>query len=931
MYDVKCEHDQVWFRLKCAPGFKFGAVYICPSDSPYYDTNSFAIFQKHNILREYKTLAIGDINARIPDLTQFNSPHEGIRYSENIDKGKNSNGKRFSDVLHTCDMKPINHMNIDEKSFIGDLTFRKKKSYISQVDWAVVTPDAVDHVLDFSILQSSSLPTDHAAISVKLGNFKESAESLKMRAQDLGVSYQAKPSSTRPPLKLKSINIPAFTQSLPDPEELWINETNSDNLSDQITSSLYTTAKACKLEPPPHNPANPSTPQNSNDRWRKLLSLNDPKEVWKSIDWNGNFSEPVHQSETPSDELFCQHYEKLLNPDIPPNERDPPLPNPPIYVPILDDPITPDEVDDQLKKLKTSKAAGPDGVPPGLLKYLPAAWILLLTFLYNLVFSEAYPFQWALSKVSNIFKKGKRTDPGNYRGIAVMSALAKLYDMILSARFQKWYQPSEEQAGAQPGRGCEEQILILRLIIEIARRTNKRLYIVFVDYQKAYDKVKRSKLYQMLIDKGCGSTFLNALIKSVASCSGIVGNKKFSTSAGVRQGASSSCPLFTFFIDATVAAISAVGPDGWLEDLHCLLQMDDTCIFATSRDMMMRKLRCLKNCTDDLGMLWHPTKSKFIVINDTDLSPFILDEVIISHILQYIYLGTVISMSPIHMQVQAHIREKASNVMKFHTFLSKNTDAPYHVKRHVWDCALVSSIFYSSETWLTNDLSSPETAYMSTLKHLLGVRNTTCKPLVLLEAGACDAKSFIREKQRKFFLRLTSRLNYTQSYAKRIIDLAIEKRTPAGKIIQSLLQHGDYISPSVENLALNVNSNPTSRRLLYLSVNPSLSKCCVYDRNVFVPEHMRISFTRLRVSSHRLRSETGRWSRIPMAERKCPCGVIQSEEHVLLTCPLTAELRESNPTLPFHSLSELLCPTPENCFIVCKFCHDVLNTEELYE
>ena len=46
-----------------------------------------------------------------------------------------------------------------------------------------------------------------------------------------------------------------------------------------------------------------------------------------------------------------------------------------VYIPVLDDPILPQEVQDQVKRLKCSKACGPDGVPPGIFKLLPPAWI----------------------------------------------------------------------------------------------------------------------------------------------------------------------------------------------------------------------------------------------------------------------------------------------------------------------------------------------------------------------------------------------------------------------------------------------------------------------------------------------------------------------------------------------------------------------------
>ncbi len=83
--------------------------------------------------------------------------------------------------------------------------------------------------------------------------------------------------------------------------------------------------------------------------------------------------------------------------------------------------------------------------------------------------------------------------------------------MVLNNRFAMWYTPRVEQAGAQAKRGCEEQILMLRLLIDIARTMKKTLYITFIDYQKAYDRVNRYKLLQYLESLGCGSKFLVAL------------------------------------------------------------------------------------------------------------------------------------------------------------------------------------------------------------------------------------------------------------------------------------------------------------------------------------------------------------------------------------------------------------------------------------
>ena len=55
----------------------------------------------------------------------------------------------------------------------------------------------------------------------------------------------------------------------------------------------------------------------------------------------------------------------------------------------------------------------------------------------------------------------------------------------------------------------------------------------------------------------------------------------------------------------------------------------------------------------------------------------------------------------------------------------------------------------------------------------------------------------------------------------------------------------------------------------------------------FIPEHLRIAFTRFRTSSHRLKIETGRWARLTRERRICKSGEgIGDEQHALTSCKL---------------------------------------------
>ena len=77
------------------------------------------------------------------------------------------------------------------------------------------------------------------------------------------------------------------------------------------------------------------------------------------------------------------------------------------------------------------------------------------------------------------------------------------------------------------------------------------------------------------------------------------------TNTGVKQGSPSSGFLFTFFINPLVKMLKKVDNDGFLEDLHCLLMMDDSVILATTKERFVEKINILIQFCEDQGIvLW---------------------------------------------------------------------------------------------------------------------------------------------------------------------------------------------------------------------------------------------------------------------------------------------------------------------------------------
>ena len=138
----------------------------------------------------------------------------------------------------------------------------------------------------------------------------------------------------------------------------------------------------------------------------------------------------------------------------------------------------------------------------------------------------------------------------------------------------------------------------------------------------------------------------------------------------------------------------------------------------------------------------------------------------------------------------------------------------------------------------------------------------------------------------------------------------------------------DFVTDEIAKIKDSIeNQPPTATKFqTYRSMNPTLSTHCLYSKSTTpIPDYLRITFTRFRLSSHRLRVEVGRWSRTPQDQRTCSCGTgIQNEVH-LFQCPLVTDLL-STPNKTYSSLSDIFEGTTIEDL---KVLHNALN--KLYD
>ena len=254
-----------------------------------------------------------------------------------------------------------------------------------------------------------------------------------------------------------------------------------------------------------------------------------------------------------------------------------------------------------------------------------------------------------------------------------------MYGIILLNRLEKRLEEgnikiSPNQAGFRKKYRTSDHIFVLTTIVTKIVKINKnRLYVAFIDFQKAYDSINRRLLLQKLKDWNIEGLFyenIKAMYQAVFYNVKVRGGflDPISSVRGVMQGDVLSPCLFNIFIDdikyifdESCDPINLLGPD-----ISHLLYADDLILMATSE-------KGLNNCLSrlfDFCKKWELTvnmkKSNVMILNDTGTKlkgRFLYGNSLLQITNQYCYLGIEIKSSGSFTIAKDTLAEKARKAM----------------------------------------------------------------------------------------------------------------------------------------------------------------------------------------------------------------------------------------------------------------------------
>ena len=231
----------------------------------------------------------------------------------------------------------------------------------------------------------------------------------------------------------------------------------------------------------------------------------------------------------------------------------------------------PNELHAALRQMSLGKAAGEDEVTAELLKFGgDVLWERVVKVCREqwLLLTEAapgtevlWPEEWCVGLVVPLWKrKGNRRDKNTWRGITLLSVGSKLLARVVATRLRSWFDEhlGLHQFGFRRVGGLSQVDDALqvtrRLVEEFATSTDacEGVELSFHDIEKAYPRVCRSALWDLLLKWGCDPSLLRVVQMLHGGTSYKVRvhggvSKVFVLERGLREGCPSSPVLFNIY------------------------------------------------------------------------------------------------------------------------------------------------------------------------------------------------------------------------------------------------------------------------------------------------------------------------------------------------------------------------------------------------
>ncbi|TWW77038.1 hypothetical protein D4764_12G0004280 [Takifugu flavidus] len=194
----------------------------------------------------------------------------------------------------------------------------------------------------------------------------------------------------------------------------------------------------------------------------------------------------------PAPAVLSSHHATSLHPLPDQPSQSNPHPHPPGVTPRLS--ITADQVRKELRRTKTRKATGPDGINSRLLKDCADQLCGVLLHIFNLSLSlERVPLLWKTSCVVPVLKTAHAREPNHFRPVALTSHLMKTMERIVLTHLRQLVDSKMDplQFAYRLGIGVDDAVIyLLHRSLSHLEGTRSTVRVMFFDFSLLRGKME---------------------------------------------------------------------------------------------------------------------------------------------------------------------------------------------------------------------------------------------------------------------------------------------------------------------------------------------------------------------------------------------------------------------------------------------------------
>lgn len=374
--------------------------------------------------------------------------------------------------------------------------------------------------------------------------------------------------------------------------------------------------------------------------------------------------------------------------------------------------IIKDEVTYALGMLKNGKAAGPDQLPAEILKLIEADRIHVLVEVINTIYRTGIiPNEWLLSTFITLPKKKNARHCSDYRTISLMVHTLKVLLKVVHNRiFRKLdVDISDTQFGFRKGLGTREALFALNVLSQRCLDINQDIYACFIDYNKAFDKVRHDQLIETLVKRRIDLRDIRIISNLYYGQKAAVRiedttSEEIDIQRGVRQGCILSPILFNLYSEDIVNRAlddqdMGIKINGMT--INNLRYADDTVILAGTHEDLQTLINRMVTVSEEYGLSLNISKTKYMLITKTtqDNRKIYVKNQPIERVRQYKYLGTIINENNDSSQeIRVRIEQARSTFTRMKRLFCCR-DLNLDLKIRLMRCYVLSILYYGMEAW----------------------------------------------------------------------------------------------------------------------------------------------------------------------------------------------------------------------------------------